>query len=243
MANGRVNWPTVGQKGENQEEHILHLKTEAQQLIATLKAPTPEKKNTKRGLPHDHAVRFLKSWLEWAQKEEGRTYGDPILEAIQRLEQLIVTRPPEGSTRSQNGEHGGSEGRSWAQVASADVAEGRATTGFNKGTASMKTGSPSTAHGDPCEIRIRMNNPATSTEIRQKPNTSEYILRTVNHQISQSENINKSPQTTATRKWIRAAKMLESGDIFLYAWDGNTAKTLVLWKADWIGCLGENARV
>jgi hypothetical protein len=61
MANGRVNWPTVRQKGENQEEHILHFKTEAQQLIATLKALTPEKKNTKRGLPHDHAVRFLKS--------------------------------------------------------------------------------------------------------------------------------------------------------------------------------------
>jgi hypothetical protein len=48
MANCKVKWPTVGQKGKNQEEHVHHLKTEAQQLIATLKAPTPEKKNTKR---------------------------------------------------------------------------------------------------------------------------------------------------------------------------------------------------
>ena len=77
-----MNWPTVGQKGENQEEHILHLKTKAQQLIATLKALTPKKKNTKRGLPYNHTVRFLKSWLDWVQKEEGRTYKDSILKAI-----------------------------------------------------------------------------------------------------------------------------------------------------------------
>jgi hypothetical protein len=100
-----------------------------------------------------------------------------------------------------------------------------------------------------------MNNPVISTEIRQKPNTSEYILKTVNYRISQSENINKDPQTTAdtqeprglqsgaTKKWIRAAKMLGSGDIFLYTRDVSTAKSVVHWKADWIGCLGENARV
>jgi hypothetical protein len=51
MSNSRVKWPIVGQQGENQEEHIHHLKTEAQQLIATLKAPTPEEKNTKRAFP------------------------------------------------------------------------------------------------------------------------------------------------------------------------------------------------
>jgi hypothetical protein len=39
----RVKWPTIWPKGENQEEHVHHLKTEAQPLIATLKAPTPEK--------------------------------------------------------------------------------------------------------------------------------------------------------------------------------------------------------
>ena len=51
-------------------------------------------------------------------------------------------------------------------------------------TTSSKEGSPLPAQGDLCEIRIRMNNPATSTEIRQKPNTSEYILKAVNHRIS-----------------------------------------------------------
>jgi hypothetical protein len=49
----------------------------------------PEKKDTKRRLPHEQAGRFLKSWLDWIEKEEGRTYGDPILEAIQRLERLV----------------------------------------------------------------------------------------------------------------------------------------------------------
>jgi hypothetical protein len=44
-----------------------------------------------------------------------------------------------------------------------------------------------------------MNNQAISTKIRQKPNTSEYILRTVNDQTSQSGNINKGPQTVTTR--------------------------------------------
>jgi hypothetical protein len=169
---------------------------------------------------------------------------------------LIETRSPDGSDGSQGEEHGGSRGRSWAQVAGAGATGGTGNTGFNKNvTTSSKMGSPSTAQGDPCEIRIRMNNPAISTEIRQKPNTSEHILKTVNHQISQSENINKDLHTTvdtqgprgsqnaAAKKWIRAAKMLGSGDIFLYAWDVSTAESIIQWKADWIGCLGENARV
>jgi hypothetical protein len=99
-----------------------------------------------------------------------------------------------------------------------------------------------------------MNDPAISAEIRQRPDTSEYILRTVNQQISQLGNINNGAQTTANMqgpqgsrtnpgKWVRAAKMLGSGDIFLYAWDARTAESLILWKADWIGCLGQNARV
>lgn len=29
MANSKVKWPTIGQKGENQEEHVHYLKTEA----------------------------------------------------------------------------------------------------------------------------------------------------------------------------------------------------------------------
>jgi hypothetical protein len=194
MSTSRVKWPTVGQKGGNQEEHVHHLKTEAQQLMATMKAPTPENKNTKRGLPHEQAAKFLKSWLDWVQKEEGRTYGDPVLEAIQRLERLIETRSPARSGGSQGGEYGGSGGRSWAQVAGAGGAGGTANTGFNKNTTtSSKLDSPSIAQGDPCGIRIRMNNSAISAEIRQKPNTSEYILKTVNYQISQSENINKDP--------------------------------------------------
>jgi len=209
-------------------------------LMATMKAPTPENKNTKRGLPHEQAVKFLKSWLDWVQKEEGRTYWDPILEALQRLERLIETCSFDGSIGSQEREHRGSKGRSWAQVAGGGVAGSTAHTGFNKYTAtSSKTGSPSIAQDDPCEIRIRMNNTAISTEIRQKPNTSEYILKIVNHQISQSKNINKDPQTTAdtqgpwssqgavAKKWIRAAKMLGSGDIFLYARDACTAESIV----------------
>ena len=68
MSKSRVKWPIVVQQAENQE-HIRHLKSEAQQLIATLKGPTPEKKNTKRGLPHKQAVQVLKSWLNWVQKE------------------------------------------------------------------------------------------------------------------------------------------------------------------------------
>ena len=37
--------------------------------------------------------------------------------------------------------------------------------------------------------------------------------------------------------------MLGSGDIFLYTWDVSTAKSIIQWKADWIRCLGKNARV
>jgi hypothetical protein len=37
--------------------------------------------------------------------------------------------------------------------------------------------------------------------------------------------------------------MLGSGDIFLYAWDVSIAERIIQWKEDWIGCLGENARV
>jgi hypothetical protein len=201
-------------------------------------------------------VKFLKSWLDWVQKEEGRTYGDPILEAIQRLERKIETRSFDGSVGSQGGEYEGSRGRSWAQVAGAGATGGTGNTGFNKNaTAASKAGNPSTAQGDPCEIRIRMNNPAISTKIRQKPNTSDHILKTVNNQISQSENINRNPHTAANtqeprgsqnaaaKKWIRAAKMLGSGDIFLYAWDVSTAESIIQWKADWIRCLGEKARV
>jgi hypothetical protein len=119
MSSSKVKWPSVGQRGKNQEDHVHHLKTEAQQLVATLKAPTPENKNTKRELPHAQAVGFLKSWLDWVQKEEGSTYGDPVLEAIQRLKRLILARPTEGSESCHIGEHRGSGGRSWAQVAGA----------------------------------------------------------------------------------------------------------------------------
>jgi hypothetical protein len=53
----------------------------------------------------------------------------------------------------------------------------------------------------------------------------------------------RGSRTTATRKWVRSGKILGSGDIFLYAWDVSTAESLIHWKADWIGCLGENAKV
>jgi hypothetical protein len=206
--------------------------------MATMKAPTPENKNTKRGLPHKQAAKSLNSWLDWVQKEEGRTYGDPILEAIRRLERLIETRSFDGSVGSQGGEHRGSRGRSWEQVAGAGATERTGNTGFNKNMiTSSKKGSPSTALGDPCEIRIRMKNPAISTAIRQKPNTSKYILKTVNYHIFQLENINKDPQTTAdtqgprgsqsggTKKWIRAAKMLEAGTSS-YAGDVSTPESM-----------------
>lgn len=98
-----------------------------------------------------------------------------------------------------------------------------------------------------------MNNPELSAEWRAKPNTAEFLIKTVNHQILQSSNINNA-QTTASsqgvtgaqnthKRWIRAAKMLQNGDVFLYAWDVRTAETLIHWKEDWIRCLGKDARV
>jgi hypothetical protein len=51
MSTSRVKWPTVGKKGGNQEEHVHPLKTEAQQLMATMKAPTPEDKKYEERAP------------------------------------------------------------------------------------------------------------------------------------------------------------------------------------------------
>ena len=53
----------------------------------------------------------------------------------------------------------------------------------------------------------------------------------------------RGSQNAMAKKWIRAAKMLGSGDIFLYTWDASTAESITQWKADWIGCLGEDTRV
>ena len=39
------------------------------------------------------------------EEEEGRTYGDPILEALQRLQRLVETRTAEGGARSPGREH------------------------------------------------------------------------------------------------------------------------------------------
>src|ERR1700709_223193 len=104
MAASKARWPIVGRKGANHDKHALHLRTEAQQLTAALKAPTQgEKRQTKRGLPNEQATKFLDSFIDWIQKEEGRTHSNPILNAIQQLEQLIVTQPDTSSQENASG--------------------------------------------------------------------------------------------------------------------------------------------
>jgi hypothetical protein len=184
MSNSKVKWPNVGRKGLNHDEHTINLKTEAQQLNAALRAPSPGKKQAKRALPHDQAAKFLESFLEWIEREEDRTHGDPVLEAIQRLEQLIVTRPDASNSSIGSGRENGHGPRSWAQVAGAGGA-GRMIRGENSrqptGTPNTNTTVGTILNRDQCEIRIRMNDPAISEELRRKPDTADTILRTVNH--------------------------------------------------------------
>jgi len=92
MSTSRVKWPTVGKRGGHQEEHVHPLKTEAQQLMATMKAPTPEDKKYEERAPPRTSSEILEALARLGPEGGGRLYGDPILEGIQRLEQLIETR-------------------------------------------------------------------------------------------------------------------------------------------------------
>lgn len=246
MANVKMRWPIVGQKGANRDEHVLHLKTEAQQIMSALRAPTPEKKITKRSLPHDTAVKFFDSWLDWVSKEEARMHGDPLQEVMKRLDELMMTRQDASNSNGGSEQERTGSARSWAQVASGG--SGRTGLGGRKPSGQAASAATTATIGtisnrDQCEIRIRMNNLIISEELRRKPDTPDIIIRTVNQSIAKSGNINASALTTASQNWIRAAKMLGSGDIFLYARDVRTKESLVHWKGDWIGSLGADARV
>jgi hypothetical protein len=70
---------------------------------------------------------------------------------------------------------------------------------------------------------------------------AQHIVQMANEAIANSA-INKGTQATASR-WIQTARVMPSGDVFLYAVDAPTAERLQFQRGEWQNFLGEGTEI
>ena len=222
-----------GQRGKNREEHASLLLAEAQQLLTTATTTTTTDTNgrqtLKKAKPITAAVAklFLDSvitYLKGTKEAEGQ--GDALKQVLHRLE-IIEAAQKRGLQQTPGA-------KSYASVAS----WGHTSPASSTSTAPQPIHTTVTKA---CEIRVNIRDATVSKSLQQKPKPAQHIIDTVNASIAQIDGNNKGAQATA--KWVRAARILKSGDVVLHAVDAPTAERLLFSSEKWQSCLGEKARV
>ena len=93
-----------------------------------------------------------------------------------------------------------------------------------------------------CEIRVNIRNDTVSQELRRQQKPAQHIVDLVNAYCAKtSDDVNNGALSTA--KWVRAARILRSGDVVLQAVDPPTAERLVYRSEEWQLCFGRDAKV
>ena len=235
-------WPSVGKKSANSAEHRRFVHHEAQLLLAQTN-PTVSRPGKplpkKRAIPAATATQFLESIIEYlGSQSNSNNQGDAILQAIQRLEDLTMARnaSPHASSSSENNNSKGT------RASYASVAQGAAGSPLSHVNATSSTAARVNSL-KAREIRIIIGDPHIITKIKaQGQQPAKIIVARANEAIAKS-GINNGAQSTASTKWIQSARLMASGDVFLYAKDAPTAERLQYSRKEWQGFLGEGAAV
>jgi len=238
--------PVVGARGGNRGEHRVFLLRESRQLLAyttATKATSGLKTQKRKPVPSQTAENFLRSVIDFIEAETRSGDGD-VLNALSKIQALIEQQQhhdnshtagtPYQSTRHST--NGGASPASWAGIAASPPPPGHNGNLFGLRPGNPKLTNP-IAHR---QIKLRVSK-ETAEDIKQRPDNCKYIVKAINEAVSKSGNINNGAQTTASGwQWVNMARILPSGDIYVYARDAPTAERLVHHHREWEGVFGQS---
>jgi hypothetical protein len=249
-------WPSLGRKDADKHAHADFLLKETRQLKAACNSTKGGKKA--KAIPSGIATPLLDSIIEWFNRPDVVNDGqDALWKALQQMQQDLAAQHKQqnitlhkllskGSTPSPEGPRP----RSYAAAAVAGGATpdtGRATP-----TGTYTTGSTARVLQIDSlrakEIRVTITDPKLKTELRALAKPAEHILSKANSAIiatlgpHTSHDHNNGARTSASRiatpNWIESARLMPSGDVFLYAHKATAVEKILLYKTGWEHFLG-----
>jgi hypothetical protein len=263
-SNGGSVWPTIGVRDVDRRIHSRNLLQEAR-LLKAFSANTTGKK---RAVPSATAVSFLESLIAYLDAPAAKNDQDQLWQAFQQLQtdikaqhaqqnasiQKLLSKGAQQPKQQQEQSPAGTS--TWSSVAGTPAAARSANiTTVSSSTARASQLNSLTAK----EIRITVNNNKTKSALKALDKPNETILLKANEAITKalgahhctSHNHNTGAQSTAntpatatspTRaNWIDSVRLMNSGDVFLYAHSTNMVDKIIHSSGEWEDFLGEGA--
>lgn len=183
---------------------------------------TGKKTAKKKPIPFAMAKKFLQSLVFYFEgftsKDDTRLAKGDVLNVIAKIQYMLKEQKNKRdhyivmsmAISGQNNQTGSSNSRlSYAQALASP--SGTIHTYITSVAAPKKTLLVAK------EIRIRVSNKVFSDSLYKKNKSSEHIIAILNSVITKSRNINNSAWSTALGKQINSIRLLNSGDIYIYA--------------------------
>lgn len=260
-----VVWPVVGRKDANRRIHAQNLIKEARLIKATSNnnANSTSLKGSKRAVPNATIISYLDSVIEYFDSPAAAVdNNDAVWSAIQQMQiDLKAQHEQQNASIHKLLSRGTSQSNTTVSKATswASVAAGTATTsGNNPRTHVSSTSTAKASHLQSLaskEIRITITDSNIKENIQSQEKPSEFITQLINQTLTgifginsdTSHNINNSEQTTAlgtaTAKWVESARVMNSGDVYLYARTAAIAERMIIRRSEWEKFMGEGMRV
>ena len=252
----------MGDKDANRQNHAKNLLHEARQLhkhVLNEHTATQGKRANKLAIPASTSIPFLESLIEYFEASKGPDAA--IWQAFARLEdankaqhastnatlQKLLSRGTNSSSSSGSRLQSGGQ-RSWSSVVSGGENSSPQSNVNSTSTATASKLNTTAAK----EIRVIFSDKSITAEIRASPKPNELILTKANEAItkclSHNHNSGKAQSTAtnatpATVRWIESARLMNSGDIFLYAKDAAAVERIKHHQEEWKDFLGTPARI
>ncbi len=255
------SWPSVGKKDADHRIHGQNLLKEAR----LLKAFSTHGLKRKTAIPSGTALGFLDSVITYFDAPEAQEGQDALWKAVQQLQLDIKAQhkqqtasihkllskgsnsPVQSPEREQDSNQLQQQ-KTWATV----VGRGSYTNVSSTSTAKASQLNSLTTR----EIRLAINSEKTKELLRAQQKPSEHIVKQANIAITKvlgectSHNHNNGGRTTATTtatatkpQWVESARLMNSGDVFMYATDAVAAERMIHRGREWQTLLGEGVEV
>jgi hypothetical protein len=256
-------WPNVGVQDVNRKIHSRSLLQEARLLKAYSNGTAPGGSGKKRAIPNLTSIGFLDSVISYLDAPEARNDQDQLWQAFQQLQTDIKAQHAQQNasiqellskgTKQQQGQTPTDKYTSWADVAALPAAGSTPTANTHVSTSTARASQLSSLQAK--EIRLTVTDLVLKRSLQALEKPNEHILLKANTAISKalgdyhctSHDHNNGARSTvstpATAKWIDSVRLMNSGDVFLYAHSAGAVEKLIHSSRKWETFLGEGAEV
>ena len=184
----------------------------------------------------------VRDYLEQGGSQNGG--GDAIAQVLQRLDAIEKAQKGQQQQTGQTYATVHQMERNLSSSYAAAASRGAATPVSSASAAPSKPSTTPRAT-KATEVRVSIRDPEVSKTLSEQPKTAQYIIDKVNTTVKASgiDSDNNGARSTATR-WVRAARLLNSGDVVLQTIDAPTAERMVYNSTKWLPtALGIKAKI